>query len=335
MKLGVVALAAVLVFLLARLAARTGWAAAAALLFVVLPTQTLSLRSRDTGLVLVLATLLAACAPTDRPRRRALLAGLLAGLTIWFKQDFVGAAAVAGAIAVAAQAVRDAPPARRLRAALLDALVPFTAGLAAGLATLAAALAVRGTFKEFFEQAILFPATSFGRFRSIPLSLRFEQLAEALGRGISSNVALGAAAVPILFLAVLAAAVAGIACGGRLSRRGAGGAASSASALLASSVAGFLLLAAPWQRADLEHLNPALALALVALAALAGPRDSTGRAFSSAAGPRCSCSSRTPRIRGAVRGARGRGPGRLRGGGALRRGEFESRRANLRGQRPP
>ena len=275
-KLAVVALAAVLVFLLARLAARAGWAAAAALLFVVLPTQTLSLRSRDTGLVLVLATLLAACAPTDRPRRRALLAGLLAGLTIWFKQDFVAAAAAAGAIAVAAQAVRDAPAPRRFRAALVDALVPFTAGLAAGMATLAATLAVRGTFKEFFEQAILFPATSFGRFRSIPLSLRFEQFAEVLGRGISSNVALNAGAVPILFLAVLAAAVAGIACGGRLLRRGAGGTTSSASALLASSVACLLLLAAPWQRADLEHLNPALALALVALATLAGPRESAG-----------------------------------------------------------
>ena len=175
-KLGVVALAAILVFLLARLAARAGWAAAAAVLFVILPTQTLSLRSRDTGLVLVLATLLTACAPTLRPRRRALLGGLLAGATAWFKQDFVAAAAVAGAIAVAAQAVQAAPPARKLRAALLDALVPFTVGLCGGLATLAASLAARGTFKEFFEQAILFPSTSFGRFRSIPLSLRFDQL---------------------------------------------------------------------------------------------------------------------------------------------------------------
>lgn len=283
-KLGVVALAAVLVFLLARLGARTGWAAAAALLFVVLPTQTLSLRSRDTGLVLVLATLLAAGAPTDRPRRRALLAGLLAGLTVWFKQDFVGAAAAAGAIAVAAQAVRDAPHARRLRASLLDALVPFTVGLCGGLATLAASLAVRGTFNEFFKQAILFPATSFGRFRSIPLSLRFRQLASAVGEGISSKGSLEAALVPVLFVAALAAAVAGFACGGRLFRRGADGTADSASALLGSSVAGFLLLAAPWQRADLEHLNPALALALVLLAALAGPREPIGAPRLRAAG---------------------------------------------------
>ncbi|MBK9064717.1 MAG: hypothetical protein IPL89_16230 [Acidobacteria bacterium] len=272
-KIGVVALAAVLLFLLARLAARTGWAAASALLFVVLPTQTLSLRSRDAGLVLVLATLLAACAPTDRPRRRALVAGLLAGLTFWFKQDFVGAAAVAGAIAVGTSAALSAPLGRKLRATLFDALIPFAVGLSIGLATLAATLAVRGTFKEFFEQAILFPTSSFGRFRSIPLSLRFEQVAEAFGRGISSNVALNAAAVPILFVAVLVAALAGAACGGVALRRGAGGTAASASVLLASSVAGFLLLAAPWQRADLEHLNPALALALVALAALAGPRE--------------------------------------------------------------
>ncbi|MEO8054660.1 MAG: glycosyltransferase family 39 protein [Acidobacteriota bacterium] len=275
-KLGVVALAAVLVFLLARLAARTGWAAAAALLFIVLPTQTLSLRSRDAGLVLVLATLLAACRPTDRPRRRALVAGLLAGLTFWFKQDFVGAAAVAGAIAVGTSAALSAPAGRKLRAALFDALVPFTAGLAAGLATLAAVLAVRGTFKEFFEQAILFPTASFARFRSIPLSLRFEQLADAVGEGISSKGSLQAALVPVLFVAVLVAAVAGIAWRGRLLRRGFGGAASCASALLASSVAGLLLLAAPWQRADLEHLNPALALALVVLAALVGPREPAG-----------------------------------------------------------
>ena len=275
-KLGVVALAAVLVFLLARQAARAGWAAAAALLFVVLPTQTLSLRSRDTGILLVLATLLAACSPTDRPRRRALVAGLLAGLTIGFKQDFVAAAGVAGAIAVALPAFGSAPAGRKLRAALLDALAPFTVGLAATLAFLATTLVLHGTFEEFFKQAILFPASSFARFRSIPLSLRFDQLAEALGRGISSNEILGAAAVPILFLAVLAAAVAGIACGGRLLRRGAGGTAASASVLLASSVAGLLLLSAPWQRADLEHLNPALALALVALAAVAGPREATG-----------------------------------------------------------
>ncbi|MBK9065263.1 MAG: hypothetical protein IPL89_19140 [Acidobacteria bacterium] len=62
------------------------------------------------------------------------------------------------------------------------------------------------------------------------------------------------------------------------------GTAASASVLLASSVAGFLLLAAPWQRADLEHLNPALALALVALAALAGPRGDRRSAALRAAG---------------------------------------------------
>jgi hypothetical protein len=275
-KLAVVALAAILVFLLARLAARAGWAAAAALLFVVLPTQTLSLRSRDTGLVLVLGTLLVACSPTVRPRRRALIAGLLAGAASWFKQDFVAAAAVAGAIAVALPAFEGAPPGRKLRAALLDALVPFTVGLAAALAFLATTLVWHGTFEEFFKQAILFPSTSFGRFRSIPLSLRFDQFAEAFGRGISSNVVLNAGAVPILFLAALVAALAGAARGVMDRRRGAGGAASSAPALLASSVAALLLLAAPWQRADLEHLNPALALALVSLAALAGPHERAG-----------------------------------------------------------
>jgi len=274
-KLGVVVLAAVLLFLLARLAARTRWAAAAALLFVILPTQTLSLRSRDTGLVLVLATLLAACSPTDRPRRRALLAGLLAGLTFWFKQDFVAAAAVAGAIAVAAQAVRDAPPARRLRAAFFDALVPFTVGLFAGLTTLVATLAARGNFAEFFRQAIAFPAASFGRFRSIPVSLRFRQLRWAFGGEISLNELLNAGALPILFLAALAAALAAAAWGAIALRRGGKVATSSAVALLAPSIAGLLLLAAPYRRADLEHLNPALALELVAMVALAGPRDSS------------------------------------------------------------
>jgi hypothetical protein len=278
-KIAVVALAAVLVFLLARLAARAGWAAAAALLFVVLPTQTLSLRSRDTGLVLVLATLLAACSPTDRPRRRALLAGLLAGATFWFKQDFVAAAAVAGAIAVGTSAALSAPVGRRLRAVLFDALFPFGVGCFTGLATLVSVLAARGTFKEFFEQAILFPSTSFGRFRSIPLSLRFSQLAGAAGEGISLKASLAPALVPFLFVAALLAVGAGIAWSGRLLRRGAGGAASSASALLASSVAALLLLAASWQRADLEHLNPALALAVVALVALAGPRDSRGAPY--------------------------------------------------------
>ena len=195
MKVGVVALAAVLVFLLARCAARPLAAAAAALLFVVLPTQTLSqARSRDTGLVLVLATLVAAASPSVRPRRRALLAGLLAGCTVWFKQDFVLAAAAGGAVAVALGAAsgprtaRSDGPGDGTKALFLEsAPIPFALGLGAGPAMLAATLAAHGTLEEFFRQAVLFPATTFGRFRSLPLSLRFDQLAAAFGPGIASK----------------------------------------------------------------------------------------------------------------------------------------------------
>jgi hypothetical protein len=289
-KLAVVAVAAVLVFLLARLVARPRGAAAAALLFVVLPTQTLSLRTRDTGLVLVLAALLAASSPSAHPRRRALLAGLLAGFTVFFKQDFVLAAAAGGATAL----LLDAAARKRLsrnagkegRASLfLEGLLPFAAGLAAGPAALAATLAAHGTLGEFFEQAIRFPATSFARFRSIPLSLRFEQLAGGMGPGIPLKGALAAGAVPILFLAALLVALAAAARAASALRRSTGGAddaggtggANATDALpaaLASSVACLFLLAAPVQRADLEHLNPAMGLALIALAAVTAPRGS-------------------------------------------------------------
>ncbi len=281
-KLGVVALAAVLLFLLARLVARPLAAAAAALLFIALPTQTLSLRSRDTGLVLVLAALLAACAPWNRPRRGAFVAGLLAGLTAWFKQDFVLAAAAGGAVAVVLGAAAGPPrtarsdgPGGGTRALFFEGLFPFALGLIAGPALLAATLAAHGTLEDFFRQAILFPATTFGRFRSLPVSLRFEQLASAFGPGISSRGALDAGAVPVLFLAALVAALAAATYGVKALRRDRRGAAASSSSpvLLASSAACLLLLAAPFQRADLEHLNPALALSLVALAGVASPRE--------------------------------------------------------------
>lgn len=291
-KLAAVAIAAVLVFLLARLAARPRWAAAAALLFVVLPTQTLSLRTRDAGLVLVLATLLAASSPSARPRRRALLAGLLAGLTAWFKQDFAIAAAAGGATAIllGAAARRRLAPKRTAGGRtplVVEGLLPFVAGLAVGPAALAATLAAHGTFGEFFEQTIRFPATSFGRFRAIPLSLRFGQLAEGMGPGISLKDALAVGAVPLLSLAALVAVLAAAAAACPLRRRtGVSGgldgatAADAPPAVLASSVACLFLLTAPFQRADLEHLNPALALAVVALAAVAAPR---GQALRSAA----------------------------------------------------
>jgi len=279
-KVVVVALTAALVFLLARRAARPLAAAAAALLFVVLPTQTLSLRSRDTGLVLVLATLLAACRPSASPRRRALVAGLLAGFTVFFKQDFVLAAALGGAVAVALAAATRASPGRRARTGdgwktiFEEGLLPFAAGLVAGPALLAATLAAHGTFAEFLRQAILFPATSFGRFRSLPLSLRFEQLGAAFGPGISSKGVLDAGAVPVLFLVACTAAFVAIGRGGWLVWRrseGAGRESDSLPALFASSMACLLLLAAPFQRADLEHLNAATALALVVLPALPAP----------------------------------------------------------------
>lgn len=278
-KAGVVALAATLLLLLAWRVARPLAAVAAALLFVVLPTQTLSLRSRDTGLVLVLATLVAASAPAVRPRRRALLSGLLAGATVFFKQDFVLAAAVGAAAAVAPGAPTSAYSDRRAgtrdrrKTMFEEGLLPFAAGLAAGPALLAATLAAQGTFAEFFRQAILFPATQFGRFRSLPLSLRFAQLAGAVEKGISSKGVLDAAIVPVLFVAVLAAAVWGLVQGVvAVVRREGGAAAPTSPVVLASSVACLLLLAAPYQRADLEHLSPALALSLVALACAAAPR---------------------------------------------------------------
>lgn len=287
-KIAAVALAAVLVFLLARLAARPLAAALAALLFVALPTQTLSLRSRDLGLVFVLAALLAACAPSSRPRRRALVAGFLAGLTAWVKQDFAAAAAVGAGAALALEAGARARLARRTRPGgspirpSAGVLVPFALGLCAGVASLAATLAMHGTLGEFFRQAILFPATSFGRFRSLPLSLRFEQLAGALGPGISPEGLRDVAAVPVLFgvalAAAFAAAVPALAEAIRSLRRDADGpegadeAACSWSVPLASSLACLFLLAAPYQRADLEHLNPALALSLVALAGVTAPR---------------------------------------------------------------
>ena len=260
-KAAVLVAAAVLVFLLGRRAARPWAAAGAALLFLALPSQTLSLRSRDTGLVIVLATLCAASAPGLRPKTRAILTGLLAGLTVWFKQDFALAAVLASVLALA------------LDKAMLtsSALLRFAAGLAAGPVSLTATLAAQGTLEEFCRQAILFPATSFALFRALPLSLRFEQLCAAMGPGISAKGVLEVAAVPILFVGALAAAL--MAGTGILAGLRREDAPLASPVPLAASLACVLLLAAPFQRADLEHLNPALALALVVLATTAAPLE--------------------------------------------------------------
>jgi hypothetical protein len=269
-KLAVVALAAALVFLLARLATRPLWAAAAGLVFVALPTQTLSLRSRDPGLILVLATLLAACVPSDRPRRRALVAGLLAGSTVLFKQDFAAVAAAAGSVAVLLSAVSAAEPGRRLREGLTEGLVPFALGTAAAPLALAAAFVAQDIFVEFVRQAVAFPARSFARVRGLPVSFHLAQLEDAIGRGASLRPLLDAAAVPVLFGAALVAGLAGAVAGTRAFRRSAEPA---HVATLAVGLAALLLLEVQSIRTSRDHLNPPLALGLVAFAAVVAPRD--------------------------------------------------------------
>ncbi len=281
-KMGVVALAAVLVYLLARLAARAEWAAAAGILFIVLPTQTLSLRSRDTGLVLVLATLLAAHSPSLHPGRRAIMAGFLAGLTLWFKQDFAAVAGLAGAVAVAVPAFHAAKAGRKVRTVFREALVPFGAGLVVAPLALAATLASTGSFGEFVRQAVVFPATVFGRVRRLTLGFRVSQLGSALASGAPRRAVIDAATVPLLAAAALAAATGALVVGGAAWRRGPDRA--RPAALLSAGLAALLLLAGGCVRADLEHLNSAVALALVGLVILAASRGEDPDSRAGAAG---------------------------------------------------
>lgn len=282
-KIAVGVAAAVLVFALSRRLARRGAAMAAALLFVVAPTQTLSLRPRDLGVLLALAAvLLATRGIEDDEGWRVPLSGAFAGAAVWAKQDLAIYVFAASLLTLAIVAARRRPPGQRERAAAGVAL-RLSAGAAATAIPLLVLLAVRGSVREFVRQAVLFPVREFSRYRELPVSFWLDGLERAWGDGVRGAALLRAAAVPLVFAALLLALVAALLRSGRRAMRAPDDAGAASAFLVALS--GCFLLNVARVRADPEHLGVALPFALAAGAHLIAPRAPARRgAFTFCAG---------------------------------------------------
>lgn len=269
-KVAVGVAAAVLVFALSRRLARRGAAMAATLLFVVAPTQTLSLRPRDLGVLLALAAVLLGTRGIENSEGwRVPLSGAFAGAAVWAKQDVAIYVFAALLITLSIVAARRRPPGQRDRAAAGIAL-RLSAGAAATAIPLLLLLAARGSVREFARQAVLFPAREFARFRELPVSFWLDGLGRAWGAGVRGEALLRAAAVPLLFAALLLVLVAALLRSGRRAIHAADDAGAASAFLVALS--GCFLLNVARVRADPEHLGVALPFALAAGACLIAPR---------------------------------------------------------------
>lgn len=284
LKAVVVALSVVLVFLLARRVAPRGVSAAAALLFLVGPAGTLSLRPRDLGLLGALGAALVLLGPGDAGSRRLRAAGcgLLVGLTFCFKQEIGFWFFVVSAVVLGIGAAREQGERGKTRALLGDALLPLFAGSAAAPALVGLGLLAAGALGDFVAQAVVFPFSEFSRMRSLPVSLRISQFAAAIRHGLPAPAILEVARVPVLFGLFAAASLTASVRGGRAFFRRPGDAAARAGFLF--GLAGILLLDVARHRADAGHLFPALPFALLSTASLVGPRPAERSRLVAAAG---------------------------------------------------
>jgi len=287
LKTAAVAVSVLLVYFLARRVATIGLASATALLFLVGPAGTLSLRPRDLGVLGALAAARVALGPRDSGSRRlrAAACGLLVGLTACFKQDIGFWIFVAVAIVLGSAAVQESRRHGWFRALLQDALLPLSAGAAAIPALVAVWLASAAALSALVAQAVVFPVSEFTRVRSLPVSLRFSQLAAAIRGGLPGRAIVEVSRIPLLFALFATACIGAALRGGRTLFRRPEEPGARAGFLF--GLAGLLLLDVARHRADAGHLLPAFPFALLSAASLVGPRPENWKRLSVAAGGLC------------------------------------------------
>lgn len=209
------------------------------------------LLSPDTALVAILAALLAtttALGPGS-PSSRLFLAGLLLGLTVWFRHDFGLYATAACTVTVALASrlpSRDDTTARHVA----RAVATLWSGVAVPVLAMGCYFFARGALGSMVQQMIVFPVTTFASVRELP--------APALG-AVTDGVPFG-----LLFWLTPPTLLAGAALAGLDLRRGA----RDASALLLVSLSGLFVFNYARVRADFEHLWPAMVLAIPVFVAL-------------------------------------------------------------------
>ena len=211
-----------------------------------------ALLSLDPALVAMLAALLATTAalPPGAPPIRLFLAGLLLGLTVWFRHDFGFYATAACTVTVALASwlpSRDDTTARRVA----RAVATLWLGVAVPTLAMVSYFFARGALGSMVQQMIVFPATTFASVRGLP--------PPALG-AVEDGLPLG-----LLFWLTPPTLLAGAALAGLDLRRGA----RDAPALLLVSLSGLFVFNHARVRADFVHLWPALVLAIPVFVALA------------------------------------------------------------------
>ena len=205
----------------------------------------------DTGLVAILAALLAMAAALDAglPPIRLLGAGVLLGMTAWFRADFGLYATAACTVVVALSSWpgrQDGPVTWRA----MRTLATLGLGVAAPVVAMATYFSARGALGPLVQQMIVFPATTFAAVRGIP--------APALDT-VEAGLPFG-----LLFWLTPPTLVAGAALGALDLRRNA----REAHALLLVSLSGLFVFNYARVRADIVHLWPALVLTIPVAVAL-------------------------------------------------------------------
>lgn len=205
----------------------------------------------DTALIAVLAALLATAVALrpGSPRVRLFLAGLLLGLTVWFRHDFGFYATAACTVTLALARwlpSRDEPTAR----GVARDVATLWLGVAVPVLAMGAYFFARGALGSMVEQMIVFPATRFASVRGLPAPAL-----DAGGEGLPFG---------LLFWLTPPTLLAGAALAGLDLRRGA----RDAPALLLVSLSGLFVFNHARVRADFVHLWPALVLTLPVFVAL-------------------------------------------------------------------
>ena len=209
------------------------------------------LLSSDTALVAILAALLATTAALGlgSPPIRLFLAGLLLGLTVWFRHDFGFYATAACTVTVALVRWLESGDETTSRC-VARAIATLWLGVAVPALAMVSYFFARGALGSMVQQMIVFPATTFAAARELP--------APALG-AVEAGLPFG-----LLFWLTPPTLLAGAALAGLRLRRGA----RDAPPLLLASLSGLFVFNYARGRADLVHLWPALVLAIPVFVAL-------------------------------------------------------------------
>jgi hypothetical protein len=206
----------------------------------------------DTALVGILAALLVTTAALGLGSSsiRRFLAGLLLGLTVWFRHDFGFYATAACTVTVALASWRESRQKTTARR-VARAVATLWLGVAVPALAMGSYFFARGALGSMVQQMIVFPATTFASVRELP--------APALG-AVEGGLPFG-----LLFWLTPPTLLAGAALAVLDLRRGA----RDASALLLVSLSGLFVFNHARVRADFVHLWPALVLAIPVFVALA------------------------------------------------------------------